>query len=184
LRKQLRAFSAFVVICGLGVLLLAPGGDARSRSAKTQVPADSLVRQIERFRTTTWHWQRVMSRPLTAVSTTYRHHASRRYRLWVRNLWRGRAVRARRRALNPPYKSAWLCIHRYEASWHDGSAPYYGGLQMDISFQLHYGRRLYRVKGTADHWTPLEQIWVAEKARRSGRGFSPWPHTARLCGAL
>ena len=54
----------------------------------------------------------------------------------------------------------------------------------DVSFQLHYGRRLYRLKGTADHWTPLEQIWVAEKARRSGRGFSPWPNTARLCGAL
>jgi hypothetical protein len=184
LKKKLRAFSAFVVGCGLGVLLLAPGGDARSGSAKTQVPTDSLVRQIERFQTTTWRWQRVMSRPLTTASTTYRTHASRRYRLWVRNLWRGRAIRARRQALNPPYKDLWLCIHRYEASWRDGSAPYYGGLQMDISFQLHYGRRLYRVKGTADRWTPLEQIWVAEKARRSGRGFSPWPHTARLCGAL
>ena len=102
----------------------------------------------------------------------------------MRNKWRRFASRARRRAQNPPYKSAWLCIHRYEASWHDGGAPYYGGLQMDISFQLHYGRRLYRLKGTADHWTPLEQIWVAEKARRSGRGFSPWPSTARLCGAL
>ena len=78
-----------------------------------------------------------------------------------------------RRALHPPFRSIWLCIHRYEASWHDGGAPYYGGLQMDVSFQLHYGRRLYRLKGTADHWTPLEQIWVAEKARRSGRGFSP-----------
>jgi hypothetical protein len=54
---------------------------------------------------------------------------------------------------------------------------------MDVSFQLHYGRRLYRLKGTADHWTPLEQIWAAEKARRSGLGFSPWPNTARLCGA-
>jgi hypothetical protein len=184
LKKKLRAFSASVVICSLGVLLLAPGGDARSGSEKTQVPTDSLVRQIERLRVTTWHWQRVMSRPLTTGSRSYRTEPSRRYRLWVRNLWRRRAVRARRLALNPPYKSIWLCIHRYEASWHDGGFPYYGGLQMDMSFQLHYGRRLYRVKGTADHWTPLEQIWVAEKARRSGRGFSPWPSTARLCGAV
>jgi hypothetical protein len=151
---------------------------------KAQVPTDSLVRQIEQLRTTTWHWQRVMSRPLTSGSTGYRTDPSLRYRRWVRNLWRMRARRARRQAQNPPYKSVWLCIQRYEASWHDGGGPYYGGLQMDVSFQLHYGRRLYRLKGTADHWTPLEQIWVAEKARRSGRGFSPWPNTARLCGAL
>jgi hypothetical protein len=184
LRKKARAFSAFVVVCGLGGLLFAPGGIARSGSVKTQVPSDSLVRQIERFRATTWRWQRVMSKPLTTGSRTYRTDPSLRYRRWARNLWRARAVRARRLALNPPYRSVWLCIHRYEASWHDGGGPYYGGLQMDVSFQLHYGRRLYRLKGTADHWTPLEQIWVAEKARRSGRGFSPWPSTARLCGAL
>ena len=181
MRKKLRAFGAFVVVCSIGGLLLAPGG---AGSVKQQVPADSLVRQIEHLRKTTWRWQRVMSHPLTAGSTSYRRDPSLHYRRWVRNLWRVRALRARRQALNPPYKSMWLCIHRYEASWRDGGAPYYGGLQMDVSFQLHYGRRLYRLKGTADHWTPLEQIWVAEKARRSGLGFSPWPSTARLCGAL
>jgi hypothetical protein len=180
LRKKARAFGAFVVVCSIGGLLLAPGGVG---SVKGQVPTDSLVRQIEQFRATTWRWQQVMSKPLTAGSRAYRHDPSLRYRRWVRNLWRGRALRARRQALNPPYKSVWRCIHRYEASWRDSGGPYYGGLQMDISFQLHYGRRLYRLKGTADHWTPLEQIWVAEKARRSGRGFSPWPNTARLCGA-
>ena len=183
MRKKLRAFSASVFVCGMGTLLLAPGGVARSGSVKTQVPDGPLVGQIEHLRATTWRWERVMSRPLTGGSTTYRTDPSRRYRRWVRDLWRVRAVHARHRALHPPFRSIWLCIHRYEASWHDGGAPYYGGLQMDVSFQLHYGRRLYRLKGTADHWTPLEQIWVAEKARRSGRGFSPWPSTARLCGA-
>jgi hypothetical protein len=184
LRQKLRAFGALAIVCGGGALLLAPGGVARSGSVKVQVPADSLVRQIEHYRATTWRWQRVMSRPLTTVSRSYRTDPSLRYKRWVRNLWRGRAVRTRRRALHPPFRSAWLCIHRYEASWRDGGAPYYGGLQMDVSFQLRYGRRLYRLKGTADHWTPLEQIWVAEKARRSGLGFSPWPNTARLCGVL
>jgi hypothetical protein len=43
---------------------------------------------------------------------------------------------------------------------------------------------LLRRKGTADHWTPLEQIWVAEHAYRSGRGFYPWPNTARDCGLI
>ena len=42
---------------------------------------------------------------------------------------------------------------------------------------------LVRAKGTADHWTPLEQIWTAEKAAKS-RGFWPWPNTARYCGLI
>ena len=55
---------------------------------------------------------------------------------------------------------------------------------MDISFQRTYGAHLLRRKGTADHWTPLEQMWVAERAYRSGRGFYPWPNTARHCGLI
>ena len=81
-------------------------------------------------------------------------------------------------------RRAWLCIHRYEGSWTDRGGPYYGGLQMDISFQQSYGWHLLRHKGTADHWTPLEQMWVAERAYRSGRGFYPWPNTARACGLI
>jgi hypothetical protein len=184
LRRKLLALLALGLVGGLGALLLASTGTARNRSTKYQVPADSLVREIDRYRVVTWRWQRVMSRPLTPSSLSYRKDPSRRYKRWVRDLWRVRAVRTRRQALNPPNRGAWLCIHRYEASWRDPNAPYYGGLQMDVSFQRRYAPRLYRVKGTADHWTPLEQIWVAERARRSGRGFSPWPNTARLCGVL
>lgn len=79
---------------------------------------------------------------------------------------------------------SWLCIHRSEGSWSDGGAPFYGGLQMDYGFMFTYGRSLLNRKGTADHWKPIEQIIVAERARRSGRGFSPWPNTARGCGLL
>ncbi len=43
---------------------------------------------------------------------------------------------------------------------------------------------LLRRKGTADRWTPVEQMWVAERAHRSGRGFYPWPNTARYCGLI
>ena len=105
------------------------------------------------------------------------------YRLWVRDLWRSRAAKMQRLAVNPPHKSEWLCIHRFEGSWSDSGAPYYGGLQMDLGFQQTYGGWLYRTKGTADHWAPLEQIWTAERAVR-GRGFWPWPSTARVCGVL
>jgi hypothetical protein len=83
----------------------------------------------------------------------------------------------------PPHQAAWLCIHRYEGSWRDGGSPYYGGLQMDWGFMSTYGRALLRRKGTAENWTPHEQMWVAERAWRT-RGFWPWPNTARYCGLL
>lgn len=83
----------------------------------------------------------------------------------------------------PPHYQDWLCIHRYEGSWTDNGSPYYGGLQMDIGFQQTYAPDLLKQKGTADHWTPLEQMWTAEKAYKT-RGFWPWPNTARACGLL
>lgn len=83
----------------------------------------------------------------------------------------------------PPHYHQWMCIHRYEGSWTDGGGPYYGGLQMDLGFQATYGSHLLHTKGTADHWTPLEQMWVAERAWAK-RGFWPWPNTARYCGLL
>jgi hypothetical protein len=32
-----------------------------------------------------------------------------------------------------------LCIHSHEGSWSDSGSPYWGGLQMDYSFQSAYG---------------------------------------------
>jgi hypothetical protein len=95
--------------------------------------------------------------------------------------WRQREHAAWWRAIHPPHLQAWMCIHRYEGSWTDSGGPYWGGLQMDLGFQATYGGWLLRHKGTADHWSPLEQIWVAVRAAHS-RGFSPWPNTARFCG--
>ncbi len=139
--------------------------------------------EIVRYRQATWRWQRVMG---VARTRAHGHErwANHVYKRWIREVWRKRAVRARRRAHNPPHEAAWRCIQRHEGAWSDPNAPYYGGLQMDIGFQRAYGRRLLRRKGTADNWTPLEQMWVAERAYRSGRGFYPWPNTARACGLL
>lgn len=95
--------------------------------------------------------------------------------------WRRRAVAASRLAHHPPNLHAWYCIHSYEGSWTDPNAPYWGGLQMDYSFQSAYGAWLLKHEGTADHWTPLEQIWAGVRAWRV-RGFGPWPNTARMCG--
>jgi len=98
--------------------------------------------------------------------------------------WKAGASRARTRAEHPPHGAAWLCIHRYEGPWTDPDAPYYGGLQMDLTFQRMYGWRLLRRDGTANRWSPLEQMWVAERAIRAGRGFHPWPVSARRCGLI
>jgi hypothetical protein len=96
-------------------------------------------------------------------------------------VWRHREHAAWWQATHPPELRGWTCIHRYEGSWTDSGGPYYGGLQMDLSFQATYGGWLLRHRGTADHWSPLEQIWTAVRAWRV-RGFSPWPSTAHYCG--
>jgi hypothetical protein len=141
-------------------------------------PAE-LQALIDRYRHQTWRWQRTMGQRLTREL----RHPPAEPRAKI-SAWKRVAVKTRRRAQHPPHLRQWLCIHRYEASWRDPSAPYYGGLQMDVTFQRRYGDHLLRRKGTADHWTPLEQMWVAERAHRSGRGFYPWPNTARSCGLL
>ena len=144
-------------------------------------------RHIRRYRADTRHWLTVMngrppahrvSRSLSARSVSA---GSLRRLLRLERRWRRVAHRTWWHATHPPYLQAWLCIHRYEGSWADSGSPYWGGLQMDLSFQQTYGGWLLRHKGTADHWSALEQIWVAVRASRS-RGFSPWPNTARDCG--
>ena len=134
---------------------------------------------IDRYRHRTWHWQRVMSRPVTLTLKHPPADPAVRIRTWKRI-----AAHAQTRAQHPPHARAWACIHRFEGAWTDPSGPYYGGLQMDLGFQRTYGRSLLARKGTADNWTPLEQMWVAERALRAGRGFYPWPNTARYCGLI
>ncbi len=81
---------------------------------------------------------------------------------------------------------ALTCIAEHEShgTWDISTGNgYYGGLQMDRTFQQTYSPGLYRAKGTADNWTREEQMRTAEKAIAT-RGFTPWPNTARMCGLL
>jgi hypothetical protein len=56
---------------------------------------------------------------------------------------------------------------------------------MDRNFMETYGSDKIREYGTwADRWPPRDQIVVAERARASGRGYYPWPNTARMCGLI
>ena len=172
-----------LALAGLCVCVLGAGARQSTAATAHEQAMTWLSGQIRSYERTTWHWQRVMglrTSPTTGESPAELGIAGSRLAL---RRWQRLARAARRRAKHPPHLSAFMCIHRHEGSWTDGGGPYYGGLQMNLGFQGTYGSWLLRMKGTADHWTPLEQIWVAEKALRS-RGFWPWPNTARYCGLI
>jgi hypothetical protein len=80
---------------------------------------------------------------------------------------------------------AFLCIHRFEGAWDSNTGNgYYGGLQMDVGFQTRYGGDFVGRWGTADNWPAWAQLQTAVRAYRAGRGFWPWPNTARACGLI
>jgi hypothetical protein len=159
-------------------------GANRARRLMVEAQLHRTLAEIHAARNRAWKWQEVMSAPRSPYAASADRSFNLRYRRRVLELWAVRARRAAVAAQHPPRLKDWLCIHRYEGAWNDPNGPYYGGLQMDMSFMEAYGAGLLRRKGTADHWTPLEQIWVAERAYRSGRGFYPWPSTARWCGLI
>jgi hypothetical protein len=137
------------------------------------------------YRVIARRWRALMRKPMPRVGPpTIAFDSLLARRRWWAQAWRRKALATRWAGRRPPHLHAWRCIHRYEGSWRDPNAPYFGGLQMDLTFQRQYGRRLLRRKGTADHWTRFEQMWVAERAHRSGRGFYPWPLTAWRCGLI
>ena len=186
--RQLVIVMLFACACALcGALVAAadtpgtsaPTTETTDTSTTPQLTHARLQRLIDRYRHRTWHWQRVMQRPLMFTLSRPPADPQARIREWERI-----SARVQRVAMHPPHLYAWTCIHRYEGAWTDTGTPYYGGLQMDLGFQRTYGPGLLARKGTADHWTPLEQMWVAERAVRAGRGFWPWPNTARMCGVL
>lgn len=128
-------------------------------------------------------WQRQMNKPLSHFPARVLAASSVNALAKRTRLCREQSRRVLARYRKPDDLRDWLCIHRYEGAWNDSGAPYWGGLQMSYGFQQTYGGWLLQRKGTADHWTPLEQIWTAVRAYRI-RGFHPWPNTARACGLL
>jgi hypothetical protein len=177
--RTLRTYLIALVAVPAIALALPDGSSAESARATVRIDV-GMVKAIRHYRVTTQRLQSVMGHRVVRL-TPLRQASLRR----VHTVWRKRAVAVKRRfTAGPRHRRGWTCIHRYEGEWSDDGSPYYGGLQMDIGFQQHYGGMLLRAKGTADNWTPLEQMWVAERAYRSGRGFYPWPNAARYCGLI
>jgi hypothetical protein len=118
--------------------------------------------------------------------------AKRRERRWRRLAGkRLRSIAVLRRSLRVEVRlggasgleRAFLCIHGFEGSWRDPSAPYWGGLQMDWSFMATYGGPFLRAFGPANNWTPAMQLATAERAVLTGKSLhSGWPNTSRACG--
>jgi len=142
-----------------------------------------LEGELHSYEHQTWYWQKLTGSHISQTAgRTLAVMAVPDLERTV-HIWERRAVKAHRVAQHPPHMAEWMCIHHYEGAWNDSGGPYWGGLQMSLTFQERYGGWIYRTKGTADHWTPLEQIWTAEKALKT-RGFWPWPNTARFCGLI
>jgi hypothetical protein len=183
---QKHVLCALACACALPLFLAALSAPRHADAAITRAQA---ISQVDDFRRQTWRLQRLMNKKRTPTLYEERRTPDHAYRIWIRNLWKKRAAAALRQAQNPPHRRQWMCIHRYERhpdqGWRTRTGNgYYGGLQMDLAFQRTYGAELLRRKGTADKWRPYEQMWIAERAHRSGRGFHPWPNTARYCGLI
>jgi hypothetical protein len=147
-----------------------------------------LSAKIDRWRERTWYWQRVMGKPRYPTAYLDRRSRSLTYRQRVLELWKDRAELAKRRALRPPHLKQWLCVFSHERDPRQGwrtqtGNGFYGGLQMDMTFQRSYGGWLLKRKGRAHRWTPTEQVWVAERGRRV-QGWYAWPNSARRCGLI
>jgi hypothetical protein len=183
LRRSILACGLAFTILGLFTTSALPATRSASHRAARQRAVTFYSNEIRKLRTETWHWQRVMGlRPARVLSRSLGSTSIKRLQ-HLDAVWKRREKAAYHRATHPPHLRQLMCIHHFEGSWHDSGAPYWGGLQMSLTFQAHYGWWLYRTKGTADHWTPLEQLWTAERALPT-RGFYPWPNTARFCGLI
>ena len=185
MRRQLvRTTVAAVVVTGVALAGFSSVAAAPTAPKTVEPGSGAVVRKIKRLQHTTWRWQRLMGVRRTPNRKRYLRVRDREYRIFVMRQWAHRAARAKRRAHNPPNERAWRCLQRFEGSWRDPHDPYWGGLQMDKTFMRMYAPRYLLRRGWANNWTPIEQMWVAERAIRAGRGFYPWPNTGRMCGLI
>jgi hypothetical protein len=171
------------LVLAVAASTLASGSPAPKRRAHSATSSPKPLRhvnpvRVRRLQRTVWFWQSVMGMPRRA-SVRAPLHTVRALRYWRRQV-----RHVTRLAARPPHKRGWLCIHRFEGGWGDNGDPYWGGLQMDRGFMSTYAPRVLLRRGWANRWTPLQQMWVAERAHRSGRGYWPWPNTARVCGLI
>ncbi len=162
-------------ILGSTAVAKGPGPGPATENEEASAPrvltkADRRVtRRIITQRNATWRWQDVMQVERTPYTGGHEQSTSRPYRRWVLRVWESRAKRAWRKATRPPHYDEWMCIHRYEGSWVDPNAPYYGGLQMDVAFPARLRRQAARDEGHGRQLVAAR----ADVGRRAGARVRP-----------
>jgi len=173
MRRHIAAACALTLALGAGATAPTSFADEAPPTVPTSpsvaAPADRdigryLLRDIEKARRAVWRWERLMRVKRTKATRVAERTNDPEHRRAILRWWKERARMRSRQAHRLPRMRAWRCIQRHEGAWNDPNPPYYGGLQMDLAFQRTYGADLFRRKGTADNWKPIEQIWVAERA--------------------
>jgi hypothetical protein len=75
----------------------------------------------------------------------------------------------------PPHLQLWLCVHQHErTAWNDPGWPYLGGLQLGQWFVGHYMPLVRHPPGMPNTWSPLQQMWFAERAYRVEHYSHSW----------
>lgn len=145
----------------------------------------NIVKGIRFYRASMWMWQWQEGTGMGRV-TKWRPRHSCEFLNYLAVRAKSKSLVARRH-FNVWFSriyAKWECIHSLEGAWNDPNSPYWGGLQMDLSFQQSHGPTWYRIWGTANNWPVWAQLRAAEDAYHGGRGYNPWPTTARNCGLL
>jgi hypothetical protein len=169
---------------------VADAGDADPAPATSTLrPVGSIRSQIRWTRRHALRKARRAALPLPRHGHAERHAVTRADLVaildrWERRLRHYRAAYAHRR----PVIDGLMCIHAYEGAWHavsDTVPTYYGGLQMDATFEAAYGADVlaYRGGAHANTWPRHDQLMVAVRGYEV-RGYTPWPTAAAACGLL
>jgi hypothetical protein len=198
-----------LLVMGLSsVVLSVPVTDrATSVTRSIEVKCHIIAEGVRHYRGRTWHYQDKLQVTRTKAAQKTYQITSCKYAEWVAILWRSRSrhtvtkyhrhlqllAKLRRARRVPRFSSSsygvltsdWACIHSHEGAWNANTGNgYYGGLQMDYPFMQSYGGEFLARWGTADNWPVWAQVVAANRAKNSGRGYSPWPNTAAMCGLL
>jgi Transglycosylase-like domain len=165
--------------------------------ARWKHPPGSLeaptVHEIQYFRGSTWEVQDAMGEARTPTVYAERRSESEAFRLWIRELWRGRLERAQERYEEWKVSSAsgvgygvWAALASCESGgdWsYNGGSGFDGGLQFHPSTWAAYASSVLGVGAPAAAYlaSPGEQIAVAE-AVLEAQGWGAWPACSAQLG--
>jgi hypothetical protein len=163
------------------------GNTAAASSTRTGRSVDAIVHDIRWTRRHAVRNARRAALPIPRHGHAERHAVTRADLVDILDRWDRRLNHYRRAyARREPVLENLLCIHSYEGSWDAVSATvptYYGGMQMDATFEAAYGADVlaYRGGAHANLWPKHDQLMVAYRGYKV-RGYTPWPTAAAACG--